>query len=244
MPAMGRDAERGGHAPRITRGDLPVGQSGPVPIFGPDPLLTIQSITVINRPMARPREFDREEALERATAVFWAKGYASTSTDDLLTAMGIGRQSLYNAFQDKRALYLEALERYQRTTVAGHLQRLNGAASPIAGIKALLLGLISVPNDIRALGCMGVGAICEFGSTDPDIAALRSKISPVLQGRLVERLKEGQAAGEIDRSLNCAAAASFIQMTMQSIQLAARCGIDARSLRAQARFAVERLKSR
>ena len=47
--------------------------------------------------MARPREFDREEALERATGVFWAKGYASTSTDDLLT-------SLYNAFQDKRAL--------------------------------------------------------------------------------------------------------------------------------------------
>ena len=81
--------------------------------------------------MARPREFDREEALERATGVFWAKGYASTSTDDLLTAMGIGRQSLYNAFQDKRALYLEALERYQRTTTTGHLQRLNGAATAV-----------------------------------------------------------------------------------------------------------------
>jgi TetR/AcrR family transcriptional regulator, transcriptional repressor for nem operon len=41
--------------------------------------------------MARPREFDREEALERVTGVFWAKGYASTSTDELLAAMGIGR---------------------------------------------------------------------------------------------------------------------------------------------------------
>src|SRR5260221_5339333 len=177
--------------------------------------------------MARPREFDREEALERATAVFWAKGYASTSTDDLLSAMGIARQSLYNAFQDKRALYLEALERYQRTTIAGHLQRLNGTASPIAGVQALLLGLISSKDDIRALGCMGVGAICEFGSTDPDIAALRSKVSPALRSRLTERLKEGQAAGEIDRSLDCATAASFIQMTMQSIQLAARGRIGA-----------------
>jgi TetR/AcrR family transcriptional repressor of nem operon len=194
--------------------------------------------------MARPREFDREEALERATGVFWAKGFASTSTDDLLTAMGIGRQSLYNAFQDKRALYLEALERYQRTTVAGHLQRLNGAASPIAGVEALLLGLISDTDDIRALGCMGVGAICEFGSTDPDIAVLRSKASPALHSRLVERLKGGQAAGEIDRSLDCVTAASFIEMTMQGIQLAARGGIDAASLQAQARFAVERLKSR
>lgn len=194
--------------------------------------------------MARPREFDREEALERAIEVFWAKGYASTSTDDLLTAMGIARQSLYNAFQDKRALYLEALERYQRTTIAGHLQRLNRAESPIAGIQALLLGLISNNDDIRALGCMGVGAICEFGSTDPDIAALRSKVSPALHRRLAERLNEGQAAGEIDRSLDCATAASFIQMMMQSIQLAARGGIDVASLRAQARFVVERLKSR
>ena len=116
------------------------------------PLLTDQSITAKIGLMARPREFDREEALERATGVFWAKGYASTSTDELLAAMGIGRQSLYNAFQDKRALYLEALERYQRTTIAGHLQRLNGAASPIAGVKALLLGLISDNDDTRALG--------------------------------------------------------------------------------------------
>src|SRR5258708_23674974 len=146
--------------------------------------------------MARPREFDREEALERATAVFWAKGYASTSTDDLLTAMGIARQSLYNAFQDKRALYLEALERYQRTTIAGHLRRLNRAASPIAAIQALLLGLISNNVDILALGCMGFVAICEFGSTDPDIAALPSKFSPALHRRLVERLNEAQAAGE------------------------------------------------
>src|SRR5580700_5584469 len=167
------------------------------------PLLTDKSITAITGLMARPREFDREEALERATAVFWAKGYASTSTDDLLTAMGIARQSLYNAFQEKRALYLEALEKYQRTTTAGHLQRLNGAASPIAGVKALLLGLISDTDDIRALGCMGGAAICEFGSTDPDIAALRAKVSPALHSRLVKRLKEGQAAGEIDRSLNC-----------------------------------------
>src|ERR1700720_1538385 len=137
-------------------------------------LLTNQSIKAKIGLMARPREFDREEALERATGVFWAKGFASTSTDDLLTAMGIGRQSLYNAFQDKRALYLEALERYQRTTTAGHLQRLNGAASPIAGVKALLLGLISDTDDNRALGCMGVGAICEFGSTDPEIDSRQS----------------------------------------------------------------------
>ena len=194
--------------------------------------------------MARPREFYRKDALERATSVFWAKGYASTSTDDLLTAMGIGRQSLYNAFRDKRALFLEALETYQRTSIAAHLKHLNGPASPMAGVKALLIGLISDDEGIRKRGCMGVGAVCEFGATDPDIVALRTKVAPALRRRLMQRLKEGQAAGEIDPSLDCAAAASFIMMTMQSIQLAARGGADAISLRAQARFAIDRLKPR
>jgi AcrR family transcriptional regulator len=194
--------------------------------------------------MPRPREFDREEALRRATDVFWVKGYASTSTDDLLMAMGIGRQSLYNAFRGKRALYLEALETYQQTSMAGHLQRLNGPSSPVAGLEALLVGLVSDNDHIRSRGCMGVGSVCEFGSTDADIVALRAKATPALNKRLVERLKEGQAVGEIDRSLDCAMAALFIGMTMSSIQLAARGGADAASLRAQARFATERLKSR
>ncbi|MEA2965178.1 MAG: TetR/AcrR family transcriptional regulator, transcriptional repressor for nem operon, partial [Alphaproteobacteria bacterium] len=59
--------------------------------------------------MARPREFDRDEALERAMSVFWSKGFAATSTSDLVEAMQIGRQSMYDSFGDKRALYLEAL---------------------------------------------------------------------------------------------------------------------------------------
>src|SRR3978361_874518 len=134
--------------------------------------------------MARPREFDRDVALDRATGVFWANGYAATSTDDLLAAMKIGRQSLYNAFGDKRALYLEALGRYQPGTTAGHVARLCTPASALTGIEALLLGLI-VPNDRqRALGCMGVGAASEFGSGDPALVELRVKSGRVLFDRL------------------------------------------------------------
>src|SRR5258708_37794330 len=77
--------------------------------------------------MARPREFDRDAALKRAMSVFWAKGYAGTSTDDLLEAMSIGRQSMYGAFGDKRTLYVEALERYQQDSIMGHVDRLRSA---------------------------------------------------------------------------------------------------------------------
>jgi len=62
--------------------------------------------------MARPKEFDRDEALQKAIGVFCDKGYAAASTDELMRAMKISRQSMYDTFGDKRRLYLEAYRRY------------------------------------------------------------------------------------------------------------------------------------
>jgi AcrR family transcriptional regulator len=77
--------------------------------------------------MARPREFDRDEAVRLAIDVFREKGFEGTSTDDLLCAMGIGRQSMYDTFGDKRGLYIEALRRYNAESVAEIMHSCNGA---------------------------------------------------------------------------------------------------------------------
>jgi AcrR family transcriptional regulator len=63
--------------------------------------------------MARPRSFDRDAALEQAMRLFWERGYDETSVADLTRAMGIAAPSLYAAFGDKRALFEEAVERYE-----------------------------------------------------------------------------------------------------------------------------------
>lgn len=192
--------------------------------------------------MVRPREFDRDAALDCAMQVFWAKGFAATSTEDLVAAMGIGRQSLYNAFGDKRRLYLESLEAYQQRTTGGHLKRLSTPASALDGVRDLLVGLIAEDDGRRAMGCMGVNAVAEFSTSDAYLAALRAKIGPPLGQRLADRLREGQAAGEFDPAMDPEQAAAFIQMTMSGIQLAARGGAGAEDLRTMARFAVDRLR--
>src|ERR1700756_2239282 len=65
-----------------------------------------------NRPLGRPRSFDELEALEKATQVFWSKGYDGVTIDDLVAAMGVGRPSLYSVFGDKRTLFLRVLKDY------------------------------------------------------------------------------------------------------------------------------------
>ena len=74
-------------------------------------------------------------------SVFWSKGFTATSTSDLVEAMQIGRQSMYDSFGDKRALYLEALARYQQQSVTAHIGRLRSGKTALAGIEAMLAGL-------------------------------------------------------------------------------------------------------
>jgi len=191
--------------------------------------------------MVRPREFDRDEALERATQVFWDRGYAGTSTDDLRNAMGIGRQSMYNAFGDKRQLYLEVLAKYQARNVEMHLRRLNEHASAREGIRAMLKGLAVADDRVRAMGCFGVGATGEFGTTDPELSSMSAKSNALLGERLVAKIREGQGAGDIAPHLDPERAAAFVILAMTGLQVAARAGADVPSMHAMADFAVDLL---
>jgi TetR/AcrR family transcriptional regulator, transcriptional repressor for nem operon len=194
--------------------------------------------------MARPREFDREAAVQGAMSIFWRKGYAATSTDDLLRAMNIGRQSMYDTFGDKHRLYLEALERYQRESIAENIRRLRSTASPLAGIEALVIGIVASDKSTRERGCMGVGSISEFGNTDADLVALRARSGGAQHKALIEQLRHAQAANEIGASVDIELAARFVETTMFGLQVAAKAGASLQSLRETAAFAIASLKHR
>jgi AcrR family transcriptional regulator len=193
--------------------------------------------------MARPKEFDRNAAVEQAMSVFWRKGYAATSTDDLLRAMKIGRQSMYDTFGDKWRLYVEALERYQQESIAANIDRLKSTTSPLAGIEALVVGLIASDRAAREKGCLGVGSICEFGNADVELAKLRTKSADLLHKALVERLQDSRAAGEIGESVDIERAARFVETIMLGLQVAAKAGMSAQALRDTATFSITGLRN-
>jgi TetR/AcrR family transcriptional repressor of nem operon len=194
--------------------------------------------------MARPKEFDREAALAAAMQVFWAKGYDATSTDDLRHAIGIGRQSLYDTFGGKRPLYLEALRRYQDESVAARIKTLRAAASPLSAIEQFLVAVARETPTQRAMGCMGVRAICDFGTSDPDVSALGKSAGNVVESALEDTLRKAKAKNEVRSSVNVRAAAQFLQATLAGLKIAARAGSTPNALRGIAEVAIDGLRTK
>ena len=192
--------------------------------------------------MARPREFDRAEALNKAMAVFWLKGYAATSTADLLEAMQIGRQSMYDTFGDKHALYLEALRQYNESSV-GELLRSLQTGTALEGLANMLFTFASRPEKDNAKGCMGVNAVCEFGQGDAEVNALRDASSKMLNKAVEQVLHDAVAAGEMRADTNIADAVAFIASTLSGMKVSAKAGARPATLHAIARLAINALKS-
>jgi TetR/AcrR family transcriptional repressor of nem operon len=191
--------------------------------------------------MARPKEFDRETVLKQAIAVFAEHGYEGTSTGALVRAMGISRQSLYDTFGDKRRLYLDALRHYITESVADQIRILNSTASPLKGVEAALHALAERASADGASGCLGVGAIWEFGRSDPEITTLSEAVGATLRAALERRIAEAKAAGEIGADIEARAAAQFIQTTLAGLRFAARGGGSPATLRDICRMALRSL---
>lgn len=188
--------------------------------------------------MVRPREFNREAALAAAIETFAEHGFEGSSTEDLLRAMGISRQSLYDTFGDKRRLYLAALHHYNSSTVTDMIRTLDGAASPLQGIEATLQKFAAAQDAV----CMGIQAITEFGRSDLEITAIIDGMARTWHTALERRLIEAKALNEIADTIDIGDAAQFISATMSGVKIGARSGLDSRQLQAIVQMAMRSLK--
>jgi AcrR family transcriptional regulator len=194
--------------------------------------------------MARTKVFDPAAALDEAVRVFWEQGYEATSTDDLVRAMGIGRQSMYDTFGDKKQLYLAALTRYTDTGGAALRLRLAAGPSPLAALEAFLREIAGADAALRARGCLSVNAVAEFGQGDADVQALIARSQRVTEDIFAEVLARARQAGELAPGLDPAAAAHFIHTAIRGMRISAKAGADAAQLGATVDFVIAALKVR
>jgi AcrR family transcriptional regulator len=187
--------------------------------------------------MARPKEFDQEKALRKAIRLFSQQGFSATSTDDLMRAMDIGRQSMYDTFGDKRALFLKALELYVTASVGAIAAELERPGSAISAVQNALVTFAERDDLSSAEGCMGLNAISEFGRRDGEVTRITEDAARVLRKTLLRVLTRAKDQGELGSDANLDSMADFFESTLAGIRMAAKAGKSRQALRNIAAFA-------
>ncbi len=178
--------------------------------------------------MARNKEFDKDKALAAAIGVFREHGFEGTSTNMLVRAMGIGRQSLYDTYGDKWRLYCHAVERYSDMETKAHIEMLLGQPRAVDGLRAMIDRVVAQAG----MACLGVGSICEFGQTRPELVALHRAAGLRLTAAVEARIQAAQAEGDLDKTIAAPDMAGFILASIAGIRMSARGGAGPQELNA------------
>jgi TetR/AcrR family transcriptional repressor of nem operon len=174
--------------------------------------------------MGRPREFDRDEVLDRAVQVFWTRGFERTSVEDLTESMGIQRGSLYAAFGGKHQLFLEALDRYEERFYRSTLRFLE-EGPPGAGIRRVFEQVVSeCACDGGSKGCFITNTAVALAEDDPETAARVRANLKRLEGAFEAALTRTEPAALRGRSPR--ALARFLTGSLQGLRVLSRCGVD------------------
>ena len=172
----------------------------------------------------RPRSFDEREALSQARDLFWARGYAATSVQDLVDELSVQRGSLYGAFGDKRALYLRALALY----VSDNRQRLETMlqADPVLPVLRQLLTEPTSPTSdsdrAPTRGCLVGNTTAELVPDDPEARALVAAAFDGFVDVVAAALTRAQQRGEITTTASPQAQAQALLVVFQGSTLIAR----------------------
>jgi len=130
---------------------------------------------------------------------FWAKGYEATSLADLMSATGLHKGSLYQAFGDKHALFTQALKRYLDEMLRNKNELLASAATPLDGIRAVGHGMLDMADADSACpkGCMAINSLIELAPHDPEVQKVLDEHMGRMRRSLLETVANAQEAGQI-----------------------------------------------
>jgi TetR/AcrR family transcriptional regulator, transcriptional repressor for nem operon len=188
--------------------------------------------------MPRVKEFDEAEVLDQALELFRARGFKHTSFNDLVQELGVSRQSLYDTYGDKQALYQTALRRYLDRGLDG-IRRKFDDATPVRAVFASFFDtMIAGTCANGSPGCLMVNSMVELSPHDADTRALAQAHAREIEGIFVSRLSLAQRQGEIDKAKDPVALARFFYHTILGLAVASRALGDKASLQQTARLAL------
>jgi len=190
--------------------------------------------------MPRPKQFNPDDAIEKAMQVFWHKGYEATSMEDLLTAMDLNRGSLYDTFGGKRELFLKAMDRYCSAGGIGSglsILKEPGPALPL--IRRFIDHMLEFGlSDPLRRGCMITNTLMELAPHEKDIAGKVTARLQMAEGAFFELLSRAKREGELTKDKDPRTLARVLVTMMQGTIVMIKAGTPADVVRQTAKAAL------
>ncbi len=177
------------------------------------------------RSPGRPREFDIDEALDKAIRVFCERGYHATSIGDLTEAMELTQGSIYKAFKDKRAVFLAAFDRNKLVRTEKLARAIAPGRTGLERVRNALAFYVESSQGAEGLqGCLVVGSAAELAIFDSEVAQ-RIEASFDRNEKLMEELiEEGRADGSIPARIDSKATARLMLCLLQGMRVVGKTG--------------------
>ncbi|WP_246236297.1 TetR/AcrR family transcriptional regulator [Flavobacterium ajazii] len=175
--------------------------------------------------MARTKEFNEDQALDKAIEIFWHKGYNGTSAQDLVTHLELSRSSLYDTFGDKQKLFSKALRRYQKQG-EDNIEKLLDESTDIKATLTIIFkqAVLESLEDRITKGCFMVNSAVELAMHDEEIAKIVSDNRKTIEQIFFKAIKKGQNSGQISAQQDARILARFIFNNYSGIRVLARAG--------------------
>ncbi|MEY8710173.1 TetR family transcriptional regulator [Mangrovibacter phragmitis] len=188
----------------------------------------------VKKSRGRPKVFDREDALDKAMALFWRHGYEATSLSHLVEATGAKAPTLYAEFTNKEGLFRAVLDRYIARFVSQYEAQLFASSKPLAeALKDYMVAVaLCYTSKETPQGCFII-------TTSSALAASSEKVAEMIRQRHVKQaqalitfLVQRQARGELSASCQCAVLGNYLSCIVQGMSVSAREGASFETLEA------------
>jgi AcrR family transcriptional regulator len=178
------------------------------------------------------KHFDPDTALETVVQLFWRQGIASTGIQDVVTATGLNRSSLYATFGGKQDLYVAALSRYVERRSDPVFRRLAEDGRGLPAVAEFFAGLIEArcSGEFARWGCMIANAHAGTENSDPEVRSILDQHHQQLRDAMHAALVAAEARGQLGPDVDFGAAAELLALLAYGVNLRSRAGADAQTL--------------
>ncbi|MFT7641125.1 MAG: TetR/AcrR family transcriptional repressor of nem operon [Pirellulaceae bacterium] len=191
--------------------------------------------------IGRPTEFDRQDVLEKAMGLFWRNGYEATGLSELTKEMGIGRQSLYNAFGDKHSLFVEAIKHYASRNSEPLIGLLQAPGSGVGNIRKALEAVVAFTTTGDCCGCLLTNSIVELAPHDEQVADVVRSALNRMEKAFQDAVERAVEAAEVSANTDTRAMARFLNNTLHGMVVMGKASASKAALKDVVKIALSKL---